>query len=286
MCIIYSKYVAIYATYLISENSCYPFSMFYFLSKVLFYVLMPLSMVIIGLFLSLFSKKPKVKKFSLRISLAMIFLFGNGFLVNEAMLWWEATPISPDTISQPFDVGIILTGGMITNKQSSNNQIFTDKTADRFIQPLRLYKIGKLKKILISGGSTDIKLMRQDVMDETLKVAQLLEELGVKKEDIILEIKAKNTRENALNSMEILTQNPQYGSRYLLFTSAFHMRRAIGCFQKINTKITAFPTAFKSKSRSLTIDNLLIPRELNMYEAYDLIHEIVGYIVYKTLGYV
>ena len=242
-------------------------------------------MILIGLLFSIFSKNPKVKRLSLRISLGLIFLFGNGFLVNEAMLLWEVPPISPDSISQPFDVGIILTGGMITNKQSSNNQIFTDKTADRFIQPLRLYKMGKLKRILISGGSTDLKLFKQDVVDETLKVAQLLEELGVRKEDIILERKAKNTRENAVNTVEILMKNPQYGNKYLLFTSAFHTRRALGCFQKTGVKITVFPTAFKSKQRSFTIDNLLIPRELNLFEAYDLIHEMVGYVVYKILGY-
>lgn len=246
---------------------------------------MPLSLILMGLFLSIFSKNQKIKRLSLRISLGLIFLFGNGFLVNEAMLWWEVSPISPDSISQPYDVGIILTGGMITNKESSGNQIFTDKTADRFIQPLRFYKMGKLKKILISGGSTDLKLMRQDVTDETLKVAQLLEELGVKKEDIILERKAKNTRENAINSVKILKKNPQFGTKYILFTSAFHMKRALESFQKAGINITAFPTAFKSKQRSFTIDNLLIPRELNLYEAYDLIHEIVGYVVYKILGY-
>lgn len=259
--------------------------MFYFLSKILFYVLMPLSLILIGLFLSIFSKNQRIKKSSIRISLGLIFLFGNGFLVNEALLGWEVSPVSFESVIQTYDVGIILTGGMITNKKSSDLQIFTDKNADRFIQPLRLYRLGKLKKILISGGNTDIKLMRQDASDETLKVAQLLQELGVKKADIILERKAKNTRENAINSAEILNKNPQFGTKYLLFTSAFHARRAVGCFKKIGIKIDAFPTAFKSKERSFTIDNLLIPRELNMYESYDLVHEMVGYTVYKLLGY-
>ena len=246
---------------------------------------MPLSIIVIGLFLSLFSKNQKVKKRSLITSISFIFLFGNGFLVNEALLWWEVAPISPDTISQPFDVGIILTGGMITNKQSTESQIFTDKTADRFVQPLRLYKLGKLKKILISGGSTDIKIIRQDAVDETMKVAQLLEELGVNQEDIILERKGKNTHENALNSRQILNNTPKYGNRFILFTSAFHMRRAEGCFLKVGIKVTPFPTAFKSKARSYTFDNLLIPRELNMFDTYDLVHEWVGYVVYKILGY-
>jgi len=246
---------------------------------------MPLSIILIGLFVTLFSKNQKVKKRGLITSISLIFLFGNGFLVNEALLSWEIPPVSPDTISQPFDVGIILTGGMIANKQSTESEIFVDKTADRFIQPLRLYKMGKLKKILISGGNTDISFMRQDVADETMKVAQLLEELGVRKEDIILERKAKNTHENALNSAKILKNNPQYGNRFILFTSAFHVRRAEGCFLKAGIKATPFPTAFKSKARSFTIDNLLIPRELNMLDAYDLVHELVGFVVYKILGY-
>jgi uncharacterized SAM-binding protein YcdF (DUF218 family) len=263
-----------------------PFTMFYFLSKVLFYIFMPLSLILIGLFISFFSKNQKVKKRSLIFSISLIFLFGNGFLVNEAMLWWEVSPTAPEDIVQPYDVGIILTGGMITNKQSTDSQIFTDKTADRFIQPLRLYKIGKLKKILISGGNTDLSFMRKDASDETLKVAQLLEELGIRKEDIILERKAKNTRENALYSAEILKKNPQFGKRIILFTSAFHIRRAEGCFLKAGIKVTPFPTAFMSKARSFTIDNLLIPRELNMIDAYDLVHELVGFIVYKILGYI
>ncbi|MES2516468.1 MAG: YdcF family protein [Bacteroidota bacterium] len=259
--------------------------MFYFLSKVLFYVLMPLSLILIGLGFALFSKKTKVKKRSLQISLGFIFLFGNGFLINEVLLSWEVTPISPNDINQTYDVGIILTGGMITNKLSTESQIFTDKTADRFIQPLRLYKMGKLKKILISGGNTDISIMRQDVSDETLKVAQLLEELGVRKEDIILERKAKNTRENAVNTAEILKKKPQFGNKYILFTSAFHLRRAEGCFAKAGVSVLPFGTTYKARARSFTIDNLLIPRELNLLDAYDLIHEIIGFVVYKTLKY-
>jgi uncharacterized SAM-binding protein YcdF (DUF218 family) len=259
--------------------------MFYFLSKVLFYLLMPLCLIVLCLIVALFSKNQKFKKRSLQTAFALILIFGNGFLSNEAFLWWETPPTSPEAISMTYDVGIILTGGMISNKLSTESQIFTDKTADRFIQPLRLYKMGKLKKILISGGSTDLLMMHEDVSDETLKVAQLLEELGVKKEDIILERKARNTHENGLFTAEILKNYPQFGNKYLLFTSAFHMRRAEGCFRKAGLKVTPFPTAFKSNARSWTLDNLLIPRESNLYDSYNLIHELLGFITYKAFGY-
>ena len=259
--------------------------MFYFLSKILFYVFMPLPLVVIMISISLFSKNQKRKKRCLWTGLSLILIFGNGFLSNEAMLQWEVPPTDPATINQPFDVGVILTGGMILNRESSETQIFPDKSADRFIQPLRLYKAGKLKKILISGGITDLSFIKKDVTNETLKVAQLLEELGVKKEDILLETKARNTRENTLFSIEILKKNPQLGSRYALFTSAFHLRRAKECFEKVGVKVTPYGTSYIAKSRSYTINNLLLPREESMEISYHFVHEIMGYVVYKIMGY-
>jgi uncharacterized SAM-binding protein YcdF (DUF218 family) len=246
---------------------------------------MPLSIIIIGLGFALFSKNPKIKKRSLIISISLIFIFGNGFLVNEALLWWEVPPIVPASITETYDVGIVLTGGMTSNIESSDSQIFTDKQADRFLQPLRLYKMGKLKKILISGGNTDHVIMRKDVSNETMKVAQFLEEMGVKKEDILVEKKAKNTRENALFSIEILKKNPQLGNKYILFTSAYHLPRASGCFQKEGVTITPFGTAYKSKARSFTFENLFMPKETSMVDAFYLTHELLGYLVYKMAGF-
>jgi uncharacterized SAM-binding protein YcdF (DUF218 family) len=246
---------------------------------------MPIPLVVIAILFSIFSKNPKHKKRALWTALALIMLFGNGFLANEAMIQWEVPPTDPVTITEPFDVGIILTGGMILNKESSQTEIFPDKSSDRFIQPLRLYKAGKLKKILISGGITDLTIIKKDVVDETFKVAQLLEELGVRKEDILLETKARNTHENALYSVEILKKNPQLGTQYALFTSAFHLRRATQCFEKAGQKVTPFGTAYYGKARSYTINNLILPREENMDIFYHFVHEVMGYVVYKIMGY-
>jgi uncharacterized SAM-binding protein YcdF (DUF218 family) len=246
---------------------------------------MPIPLVVMAILYSIFSKKPQRKKRALWTAFALIMIFGNGFLANEAMIQWEVPATDPVTITEPFDVGIILTGGMILNKESSPTEIFPDKSADRFIQPLRLYKAGKLKKILISGGITSLTIIKKDVNDETLKVAQLLEELGVKKEDILLETKARNTRENALYSVEILKKNPQLGNRYALFTSAFHLRRATQCFEKAGQKVTPYGTSYYGKARSYTINNLILPREENMDIFYHFVHEVMGYMVYKIMGY-
>jgi uncharacterized SAM-binding protein YcdF (DUF218 family) len=61
---------------------------------------------------------------------------------------------------------------------------FSGKTADRFLQPLRMYKRGLLKKIIISGGDVSINPLSNEHDSETAKTQQILIELGVKPEDI------------------------------------------------------------------------------------------------------
>jgi uncharacterized SAM-binding protein YcdF (DUF218 family) len=259
--------------------------MFFILSKILFYLVMPAFMIFVGLLYAIFSKNERRKKLVIRCSLLCLWVCSNTTIVREAYRAWEIPALDPSAIIEPYDVGIILGGGMILNKEGSDSQIFIHETADRLIQPLRLYKMGKIKKILISGGTTDVGFLRRDVRNESEKVAQLLIELGVPKEDILMELKSKNTRENALFSAEILKENGLENSKILLCTSAWHERRSVGCFEKAGLKVTPFPTDFRAEAIGYTIDQLLIPRERWLYYSYSLIRELIGYGIYKVAGY-
>ena len=98
--------------------------------------------------------------------------------------------------------------------------------------------------------------------------------------DIIIENTSRNTMENAMNSAEILKEKNIEGS-FLLITSANHMRRAQLCFNKANLQITAFPTDCTTSYRSTGYDYILFPRVEALERWQDLIHEWIGYIVYK-----
>ena len=80
----------------------------------------------------------------------------------------------------------------------------TGETADRFIQPLLLYKKGLVKKLLITGGNVNIKGLKIDDTDESKKVKELLIAMGVNGNDIYLEQKARNTHENAIYTKQML----------------------------------------------------------------------------------
>lgn len=259
--------------------------MFFIFSKILFLFLMPLSLIFCCFAYGLWTKNARHKARSLKSGLFLILLFSNGSLVNEALLAWEVPPVAPHEITGTFEFGVILGGGLIQNKTADADQIFASETSDRFIQPLRLYKQGKIRKLLISGGSVSINGYSTDVSDESRKVAQLLIELGVRKEDIVLELHSRNTRENALNSQKIL-KTYQNSGKILLFTSAFHMRRAVGCFQKAGIEVQPFSTDFRSEIRNFNPGTLLIPHEKSLFLSYFLIRELIGYTVYKIIGYI
>jgi len=104
----------------------------------------------------------------------------------------------------------------------------------RASEVLRIYDNQKLK-IIISGTDP----LRPEIK-ETEKVKEFLVERGVLPENIILEDKSRNTRENAKNVKEIIGKEP-----FFLVTSASHMPRAIETFKKAETNPIPAPADFK-----------------------------------------
>lgn len=251
--------------------------MFFILSKTLFYLLMPLTWILLSFGLSLWLKSPAKKSLFRRLGFGFLLFFSNPLFINEALLLWEIPPTKVANLPN-YDVGILLTG--ISNAQKKPaDRLYLNKGGDRLTHTLMLYKMGKIKKILISGGhylSTDIP--------EAQEIRRILLWAGVAERDIILETKSLNTRENAKFSAEILQKNFPKQS-YVLITSAFHLRRAKGCFQQAGIQTDAFSVDFYSQNRSLMPTYWLIPNEKSLYYWYVLSHEVLGYVVYKILGY-
>jgi len=104
----------------------------------------------------------------------------------------------------------------------------------RGVEALRIYNNRKIQ--IIISGTDPLK----SEMHETEKVKEFLVERGILLEDIILEDKSKNTRENANNTKEIVGGEP-----FFLITSASHMPRAMETFKKAGLNPIPAPTDFK-----------------------------------------
>ena len=59
------------------------------------------------------------------------------------------------------------------------------------------------------------------------------------------------------------------------------MRRALFCFEKADVKVSAFPTDNTNSERDLHLDYMLLPNSETFEKWEDLIHEWIGFIVYR-----
>lgn len=241
---------------------------------------MPLTIITLLLVCAIFIQKQKYKRISLKAAVFILIFLSNGFIANEVMNAWEISP-TPITSVEDYEVGIVLTG--ITNTlKSPHDRVYFHHHADRITHALQLYKLGKIKKILISGGSG--ALLSRDISEsENLKNLLLL--AAVPEKDIIIENKSNNTHENAQFSVEILKKHYP-NKEYLLITSAFHMRRARACFKKEGLKIDTFSAGFNTEDRQFTPDVLFIPNVKALDNWTTLTKEWLGYLMYWIVGYI
>lgn len=254
--------------------------MFFILSKTLYFLLMPIVWIIAILLFAIFTKHEKRRKKSLIAALALLLFFSNDFIINEALLFWEKEPV-PIASLPNYETGIVLTG--ITHYQkASDDRVYFNKGADRLLHTVQLYQLGKIKKILITGGSG--LLESNHTVSEADRLKSVFLYCGITPQDIIIENKSRNTYENAVFSKQTIDSLNIKGN-FLLITSAFHMRRAKDCFKKSGLTIDIFPVDFNSRDREFTPDKLFIPSENALTKWSILIHEVIGYVVYKLVGY-
>ena len=96
-------------------------------------------------------------------------------------------------------------------------------------------------RIVFSGGNANL------VSDDTAKEADyalaVFESLGIARERLTTERRSRNTQENAEFSKAIA--NPKDGERWLLVTSAYHMPRSVGLFRKAGFAVEPYPVDWR-----------------------------------------
>lgn len=190
-------------------------------------------------------------------------------------------PYPSEKLTEVYDVGIVMGGSMRYYDEDADRIVYA-QSVDRLLQTMQLYHDHKIKKILLTGGSGFVNY--QDWKESGL-IAKVLLKSGVKAEDIILENNSRNTYENAVYSAKML-QTGNYGSRYLLITSATHMKRSLACFRKAGIQTVPFPVDPRSSVQFYTPDKIIIPDADNLVSWDVLIHEWIGMLMYRMMGYI
>jgi uncharacterized SAM-binding protein YcdF (DUF218 family) len=252
--------------------------MFFFLSKILEFLITPIFWIFLLLLAGVLVKRHPLKKRLLIASVVMFYFFSNDYIQDAFMYAWEIPATADSALHAKYDVAIIL-GGM-TAYDTKLNRIQFAHGSDRLMQALQLYKRGKVRKLLIDGGSGSI--YGSNVEGPHIK--KYLLDIGIPDSDIMLEPRSRNTRENATFAKRLLDSVAPNG-RYLLITSVYHMRRAVGCFNKAGIRTLTYTTDRIAGPQKYDLDYLFVPDIYALSSWQILIHEWFGYISYKISGY-
>lgn len=256
--------------------------MFFILSKILDFLLNPLTWILAGLLCSLLVTGSKWKKRWLVITLSTAFFFTNPFIINKIFHLWEVDPYASGTIKEPYDAAIVLGGSLRYYDEATKRPVYS-LSVDRLMQAMALFKEGKVKKLILSGGSG---MVLQPDEKESLILYRVLMESGIPPEAVLLESESRNTYENAVYSAALIRKEFSTGSRFLLITSAFHMRRSLACFAKTGMTVTPYPVDEKAGERPLSPDNTIVPDAQCLVSWDMLLHEWFGMLTYRLAGYI
>jgi uncharacterized SAM-binding protein YcdF (DUF218 family) len=218
---------------------------FYYLSKVAWFFATPsnllVSLILLGLILAL---SRRLQAFGIGLSLVFtLATIALGLLPIASYILLpleERFPAFRDD-GRPVD-GIILLGGSVEAADSmSRGSLVANESAERVLDTIQLAHRYPNARILISGGGGTVF---GDGAAEAPIVADYFKGIGINPARLLVEDRSRTTAENAVYSRELA--KPREGEHWLLVTSAWHMPRAVGVFEKAGFPVVPYPVDFRT----------------------------------------
>lgn len=255
--------------------------MFYLCSKLLAFLLSPVTWLMIALLLLLFIKRKHSRKMLIVGIVIYGFILTNDYLANSCARLWGY--LEYNELEQEEHYEWLVVAGGFSGYNSRLDQIDVNENGDRLIEAIRLMKSNRVEKVLISGDAAsnieNNRTTRHEFMEE-------LCELGVDTTRVYIEPYARNTRENATFSMEMLSStNGMYCKKILLMTSGYHAYRTRKCYEKAGFDCDMYVVDIPDLYKGFNL-RMLFPDWYAAMVWDQLVHEWVGCLSYKMAGYI
>lgn len=255
-------------------------SIFFFLSKLLWKVTAPDSLLLILLIIAwtlLWRGKIRSAKWMLGFVVG-IFLIIALFPVGEWILYPLETrfPNNP-VLPQKVDGIIVLSGAEIANLSNKWNQVELNDSGERLLAFQTLARQHPEAKLVFTGGSGS--MMYQEYKEADI-AKMLFEQQGMDISHIKFESKSRNTYENAVFSKVLA--NPVSGENWILITSARHMPRSVGIFCRAGWPMIPYPVDHYSWPGNLFRVDIKLAEHIRILTMG--IKEWLGLVVYYVTG--
>ncbi len=238
--------------------------------------LMPLPIGVFFIVLALvylYRNKVKKAKVMLVLSLVWLFLFSYAPVANTLLHSIESN--NPTLHKAPENIKYIyvLGGGHHTDENLPITSQVVETSVVRLNEGIRLYhQLQGKASIIVSGYSGLYDPTPHAMMQEKLALA-----LGIKKENIILRPKPRDTQEEAIAAKELLGNAP-----FILVTSASHMARAMKLFTQEGLTPVPAPTNHLASIKQPNYTDFFSSHAL--MKSRIVFHEVLGMIWSKIKG--
>ncbi len=264
--------------------TCTPFvlpapGVFFFLSKVLDIAIDPLWWgtvpILVGVVLLARARRRRLALTLVSGGLGVLILATLPAVSNGLWASLEAGAVSTMQPGVTYDA-VVLLGGAVTPQGSLPESPAWNDNIERLLEVRELLLGGRARVAIVSGGR-----LGGGLRTEAEYLGEALLALGVPKDQVIIEPRANNTRENATESKKLL--DALGAKKVLLVTSAFHVPRAVGCFRAAGVEADMLPVDYRMRAPEL--DTHHAPRGEYLSQTARALREWLGRAVYRVLGY-
>jgi uncharacterized SAM-binding protein YcdF (DUF218 family) len=216
--------------------------LFYFLAKIFWVVVQPLSMVTLLVLAGIVLLALGRKRLGLAANGAALFvLVLCGFTTFGALIIGplENRFTRPVTMPSRVDAIIVLGGATLARVSTARGVAELNEAGDRLTEAVVLARRYPETRIVFSGGAG----MLDPGEAEAATAERFFLAMGIAPERMVLEDQSRNTDENADLTASLLGDT---GGTAMLVTSAFHMPRSVGLFRRVGLDVVPWPTDYRS----------------------------------------
>jgi uncharacterized SAM-binding protein YcdF (DUF218 family) len=242
----------------------------------------PINLLLVGALVGIVLCYGRRYRFGRALTLAaVLLLFGTATLPLRAVLLApleDRFPQPPADMKPPYGI-IVLGGGISDSLSAARGQTVFDEGGERIMEAVILAKRFPDARIVYTGGTNS---MLGGTSSEAVRARDLMAQLGVAPDRVTIEDKSRNTDENARFTAAIV--HPEPWQRWVLVTSAFHMPRAMGVFEKAGFHPIAYPVSFYTLGTGFADFYPLSDPERNLRTFELAVHEWIGLAAYRATG--
>jgi uncharacterized SAM-binding protein YcdF (DUF218 family) len=229
-----------------------------------------LSSFVLGCIFLWVRKLRRTGLFMLALAAALYISFGNG-----PVAFWLLSRLenqhSPAYSSNKFpelDMIVTLAGFTDTEQGRPFSSQFNTAAVYRILETVKLARVVPKARVYITGYGQVPGEMRK-----------MMVSLGVSVDRLVIEKQSSNTHESALQARNYCGNKP-----FFLVTSAGHMPRAMGAFNKAGLKPVPAPTDYRSIQNYQPI--AILPSPLHLELSDSAIYEFLGILWYRLKGWI